>query len=262
MAVTDWLGKPDDDKEVIGRYNINRYHLDLAAAAEPIVPVNIEDIQNISGGAMSYDEIRRLHQGGGSDARVKQYGGMGDGTINMIAGAVDDFLAALLGMTYTAAGDVAVPLRFPNYPLFHLESVCRTEDGSHILSIVYQDCILKPVAPTVNLEQNEIDIPFHYEYEPFYLLSGCEMVLDKWAGDGSTTDFTLSSTPLDMVDSTLEHNAKWDLDNAAFVKVKLSTEDSGIRQRSGVTLTGTTLAFTTAPASGSEVSCLYAKATV
>ena len=262
MGVTDWLGKPDDDKELIGRYSLNRYHLDLAAAAEPIVPVNIEDIQNINGGAMSYDEIRRLHQGGGSDARVKQYGGMGDGTINMIAGAVDDFLAALLGQTYTAVGDVAVPLRFPNYALFHLESFCRTEDGSHILSIVYQECILKPVANTVNMEQNEIDIPFHYEYEPFYLLAGCEMVLDKWAGDGSTTVFTLSSTPLDMVDSTKEHNSKWDLDNAVFVKVKLSTEDSGIRQRSGVTLATTTLTFTTAPAAGSEVSCFYAKATV
>ena len=261
MSILDWLGKPENNKEIIGRFALNRYHLDLAAVVAPVVPVNIKDIQNISGGAMSYDEIKRFHQGGGNDPRVSQFGGKGDATINMIAGAVDDFLAALLGQTYTAAGDVAIPLRFPSYPLFHLESVCRTESDVHVMSIVYQECILKPVANTVNMEQNEVDIPFSYNYEPFNLLAGCEMVLDKFSGDGSTTNFTLSATPLNMVDATAKHLSNWALDNAVFVKVKLSGDDTGSRQKTGVTLVGTTLTFATAPAASSEVSIFYAKAT-
>jgi len=259
MGFADVLNKPDIDNELIGEFGKNRYVLDLASVLAPIVPVDISDVQSITVPAMKYKEIKRIHQGGGSGASLKRYGGEGGGTIRLVAGAVDELLAALQGQTYTVGGYVAVPHNFPGYPLFHLERICKLEDGTHIFSIVHQECILNPISSNIGLEDNEQDVLFSSEYAPFYLLAGCEMVLDKWAGGG--TAFTLSFTPLGMVDSTKEHNAQWDLNNAVFVKYKLSTETFGNRLRTGVTLVGTTLTIAAGTAAGSEVSCYYAKAT-
>jgi len=262
-TLTDVLGQVGAGKTVYGRYVLFRYHRDLAAAAAPITPVNVADIQNIGDSAMSYDVTEIFQFAGGDDKRTSRLGGTYTGTINMLAPGVAPFLAALLGQTWTAAGDTAVPSSaFPTHPVAHFEAVLRREDNNtHIHTKVWQEVKLLPMPSPLGMDLNMWDIQFESDYDPFYLCSGAYMVLDKFTGDGSTTVFTLSQTALDMVDATQDHLPKWDFDQAAFIKEKASGESTGTRQTSGYTISGTTLTAGTAPDSGDEVSIFYAAAT-
>jgi len=264
MGLTTQLGKPDATSIIKGKFSLFEYFSELASVAAPVAAVQIEDIQDFGMNAMSQTDEKIFHYGGGKDYRLaEEYDGEYTGTLQMLAGGMGRIIAALLGKTYTLAGEASLPLgHLPRYPLCHIQAFLRRVDNlTHIKSVVLQDLIFDPIAYPVAMGLNTIDLPFRSNYDPFELVAGAEMVFDKFSGDGSTTDFTLSSTPLDMVTATESHLVDWDFNTAAFVKVKLSGEDTGTRQKGTCTITGTTLAFSTAPAASSEISCFYAKAT-
>ena len=90
------------------------------------------------------------------------------------------------------------------------------------------------------------------------LMAGAELVYEQFDGDGSTTDFVLGNTPLNLATA-----ASWDhlyFDDFVYIKTKASTASTGTIQTSGYSLTTATITATTAPASGTTLQVLYAKA--
>ena len=107
------------------------------------------------------------------------------------------------------------------------------------------------------LDYTDVTIPFHTYHMPLFIASGTELVYDVFTGDGSTTSFTLSDTPLKI--ATASDYRDLVLDNVIFVKVKASGASEGTRQTSGISYSAGAVSFTTAPASGSSIQILYVK---
>jgi len=262
MSVSDQLGAPDVNNVVEGRFTLHKYHLCNASVAAPVTPVNIEAVQDVSAEPYSWGVEKEIFQQGGGDEsltikRQPRY----NGVIRMQAGKVGDFIAALLGITWSSAGEAALPLRMHSYPIATLEAICRTADNeTHLFSKVYQDIILKDFNFGSPMDDEIIEIPFMSKHDPFIIPQGTELVYDQFSGDGSTTDFTLSSTPLTATNVSDLAREDWELDDLVYVKVKGASDNEGTRQRSGVSVSDTTLSFTTAPASGATVQVLYIKA--
>jgi hypothetical protein len=263
MAIGTQLGKPTESHVKEGRFTLHRYHLHEAAVAAPVVPVNILALQELSADGLTFDNEYEVHQqGGGDESRKFKRGPRYDGVIRMLGGNVGTFLAELLGKTWTIADEVGLPLRFHDFPLCTIEAICRQENNStHLYSKIFQEVILKEFNLPEAMDMEVAEIPFYSEHDPFLLAQGQEMVYDEFAGDGSTTDFTLSSTPIDIVDVTDEAREDWVLDDLVFCKTKLTADKTGTRQKSGISIAGTTLTYTTAPAASSTVQVLYAKTT-
>lgn len=255
------LGRPDITSVFKGKFAYVRFFRDAASVAAPIAEVSIEDIQDISVNAMSQTDEKIFHYGGGKEYRlVDEFDGEYTGAFKLLSGGMPRFLAGILGQTWTLAGSAAIPFgHLPRYPLCSVEAVLRKVDNyTHIQSYVYQDLIFDPLAPAIAMDTNQTDAPFRSNYDPFALPADAKMIMDKFSGDGSTTVFTLSQTPLTLVTATNSWLVDWDFNTVVYVKVKLSTEDYGTRQKTGVTITGTTVTFDDAPASGSEITVFYA----
>jgi hypothetical protein len=259
------LGRPDITSVLKGKFAYVRFFRDAATPAAPIAEVSIEDIQDISVNAMSQTDEKVFHYGGGKEYRlVDEFDGEYTGSMKLLSGGVPRFLAALLGKTWTLAGEAALPLgHLPRYPLCSIEAVLRkTDNYTHVQSYVYQDLIFDPLAPAIAMDTNQVDIPFRSNYDPFALPADAKMIMDKFSGDGSTTVFTLSQTPLTLVTATASWLTDWDFNTVAFVKLKLSAEDCGTRQKSGLTIVSKTVTFDDAPAAGSEITAFYAYSVV
>ncbi|MBU2527743.1 MAG: hypothetical protein KKC03_14190 [Bacteroidetes bacterium] len=254
------LGTPDPNDIIDAKYSVNRFHLCEAAVAAPVVPVDIYSVQDFSTDAPAFQsEADTFQQGGGDESYLDQKGYRYSGRFSLLGGEWAALIAALERQTWTAAGTAALINRFSDYPKLTLERVIRRSDNeTHIKSEVYQDLILKPVPKTGAMgTSNLMDVVFYSKHDQFEIPAATYVVLDKWAGDGSTVAFTLSDTPLTLTVLTDKARDDWELANAVYCKVKLAADTTGTRQVAGITLATTTLTFTTAPAAGSEISLLY-----
>lgn len=257
----NYLGAPDEDDVIIGRYSLFRYFRDLAVVAAPVLSTDLEGIQDVNIGAKSYKQSYELIQyGGGDTILTKRANGEYSGTLHVLAGELTTIMAGLLGETFSATGNAGMPLTFPFYPIVHIEAVLRKMDNyTHIQSLVLQDLIFDPAPFPLNDNPNVVQLHFRSSHDAIIIANGCKVVFDKWTGNGSTTDFTPSATPLTVTDATMEGREGWDFNKAIFVKKKPATDTTGTRLRDGVTITPATpvLSFDTAPEEGSEVSMLY-----
>jgi len=259
-AVTDQLGALNSDYEVDGLYTLPRFFRHAAAVATDIQPINIAGVQEVTAEGYSWGiERDSFQQGGGAVPRTTKRNPKYSLNISIKGGYVGTFLTNMLGQSWSTY--FAVPLRFPITALITLELVVRKADNeSHLYSKCYQDLILQEFNVGSPMEDEIVTIPFMSYHDPFILNSGYHLVYDKFSGDGSTTDFSLTGTPVALVDTNELAKEDWELDDMVFVKTKLSTDDEGTRQRTGISQSSGTLTYTTAPASGSEVEALWAEA--
>jgi hypothetical protein len=262
MAVTTQLGAPGIAKVNEGYFNLARYFLHAASAGTGIAPVNITGIQGITMEPITFERTADVFQQGGGDERLHiERGPRCRLEIQMLAGDVPAFLAGIQGVTFSAAGYKALPLRFDDYAKITLEVAYRREDNkTHQFTEVYQDLILEEFSIGSPMENNTVSIPFYSYHDPFIVLAGYELAYDVFTGDGSTTAFTLASTPADVTNVSLTAKEDWILDTCVFIKLKATTDPQGVRQKSGFTLATTTLTATTAPAASTRVEVMYIKA--
>ncbi len=264
MSVTSQLGAPDINRFVPGKATLHRYHLIPATVAAPVTAVNMTDILEVTADPVTFAVNQELLQQGGGEEKINYQGEPSYNLkIKMYGRQVAAFMAAILNTTYSVAGYKARAHVYEDYPAINLESIFRLPNNlTHVGSKVYQELIPQQMNSGSAMGNQEVEVPFKSKYVPFELLAGYEMVLDKYTGDGSTTAFTLSSTPVPLWDATKGWNQQFLLDNVVYIKVWTSaTAKAGTRQKSGVSVVGTALTFTTAPVAGEIVECFYAKAT-
>ena len=262
MAVTAQLGAPLLTKVNEGYFNLSRYFLHAATAGTGQTPVNINGIQGITMEPITWERTADVyHQGGGDERLHIERGPRCRIELQMLAGDVPTFLAGVQNVTFSAAGYKAMPLRFDDYAKITLEVAYRREDNkTHMFTEVYQDLILEEFAIGSAMENNVVSVPFYSYHDPFIILAGYELAYDVFTGDGSTTAFTLASTPVDVTNTALTAKEDWILDTCVFIKLKATTDVQGIRQKSGFTLATTTLTAGTAPAADTRVEVMYIKA--
>jgi len=262
MSIKDQLEAPSLDKMINGRFTLCRIHRLGAPVAVPVPPVNIEGIQEIKTGPLNPGYERQVFLKNSDEpvnlGRYCDYAGI----IRIESGYASTFISQLLGITWSSVGYAVVPLRFPGLPLAVLEAVCRREDNdTHLFTKVYQDIVLKNFNFGSPQEEEIVDIPFYSIHDPFLLCAATEVVLDKFTGDGLTTEFTLSATPVSLIDLNYPSAEDWDFPNLVYVKIKEQDALTGIRQRSGVSVNGNILVFENAPPMNTELSVLYARLT-
>jgi len=264
MAYNDQLGVPNKNDIIDAKYTLNRFHRCEAAAAEPVTPVDIYSLQEFSQDAPAFDiEEETFQQGGGDDSYLEQKGYRYVCRFSLLQGEWASLVASLQGITHSTSGEAAIINRYSAYPMFHLERILRTKDNeTHVCSDCYQDLSLRPVGGSGAMGASNLrDVECYSKHDSFTICSGAHLVYDVFTGDGSTTDFTLSSTALTVTDVTADAREDWEIDEAVFVKVKASGDSTGTRQVTGVTISGTSLTFTTAPADASTIQVLYVAAT-
>jgi len=263
MALTDQLGKPAENDIQQGRYTLTRAHLCEAAVAAPTIPVNLDGVQSVSWGPVEWGATRSVfQQGGGDEALETRRDPKVSGQITFLRGAGFDELAELLGITWVNSGGYASLPYFneSDMPVCTFECIARAADNvTHLFSQVFPDAILLGYAWDNPMDDSEWALPFYSRREPFPLCGGAYMVYDQFTGDGSTTDFTLSQTPIDLVDAS--NRRYWDYDNFVYIKEKASGDSTGTLQRTGYSNVTTTLTAATAPAAGTVIQVLYAAAT-
>jgi len=263
-TVTDQLGHPDKNDFIDARYTLNRLWLHDGSVAAPATPINVYHVQEFSADAPAFDiEEEVFQQGGGDESVIEQRGYKYSLRFSIQEGEWGTLMAQILGITWSTVGEAALISRFSQYPIFTLERICRRKDNeTHVFTDVYQDLIIKPTSISGSMGSNNLrEIEAFSKHDMFRLCSGAELEYSQWTGDGSTVDFTIPSTPLTLTDITAQAREDWELDTAVFVKVKGASDHTGTRQATGVSIATTTLSFTTAPANGTVVQALYAKAT-
>lgn len=265
VTIHDQLGAPASTKYITGENVLHRYFLNAATAATPVAPVNISGVQEVTPDAVAFAKTGEMFQQGGGDERY-MYKSMPsyNVSVRMLAADVASFLAAIQSVTWGGVGGYsAMPLVFADYPLVSIESIYRLPDNyTHAGSMLFQDLILKEFNMGSPNDLEVVDVPFYSRHVPLRIKDGFEAVYDVFTGDGSTTVFTLSSTPLAVTDVSEVGAALKDdfaLDNLIFCKIKLTTDTVGVRQKTGYTLVSTALTFTTAPAVSARVEVLYLK---
>jgi len=254
------LGAPLIEHEVDGRFALHRFHR-LAATGNPITATNIKTIQQVTTRPMAPEITREVfQQGGGDEALTIERVYRGGVDLQMKGGYVLTFLSSLLGITLDfSSGHAGIPMRFTKYPLAMLESIFRREDNEeHLFSLIFQDLILENFSlDNIPLDDTLVTIPFMTKHDFIIAKAGSELQVETFVGDASTTDFTLAGTPVDITDTTADAREDWEFDDLFYVGLQLSTEQTHTRQRAGVTHTGGTVSFTTAPAASSKIIVPY-----
>lgn len=261
MAVTDQLGAPSASAVIEGKFALAQFVREQADAAAPIVPASIYGVQAININPPTYsDTLEVFQQGGGDDKYQRRTGRRIDGTITILTGYVGRFISAVTGTTWGDTGKYGLIFEFEDYPLLHLAVYYRDADNTSLLfSNVLQDVALDSFSVPSPMELATVDIPFHSYHCPLMLAAGAQMVYDVFTADGVTTSFTLSSTPLSLVDPTWENADDFPFEKVFFVKHQPTDAIRGTRVVSGVTITGNNVTFATAPSQG-KVQVLYAAA--
>jgi len=261
MAVSDWLSPVDGDKVTEGVNTLVRAWVLADSVAAPITPRNVTGIVNHTPTPFQPQTSKDIfHKGAGEDGFYRMRSRFQhELTVQFLSGYVEDFLADIKNVTMGT--DYALPHTSHDDPLLHLEFIARKADGTHVKSEVYRDLILMPWSIPESLEDGTVDISFYSKFSPFSLYTGAELVVDKFDGDGSTTDFTLSSEPLNLTTATNKEHIDWYYDEMVEIIYKLTSEDFGSHQKSGYSNSTTTLTATTAPAASSTLTVTYAKAT-
>jgi len=263
MSKNSHLGAPGSDSLIEGKMAVAQFHRYGASVAAPVTVDVLTSVQGVDIGAPSFTNTKMAHRYGSGDRALELNTGIeGTGNITCLPGLADDDIATMLGVTWGTGDKAAVQKIAPTHPIGALEVIYRDVDESTVLfSSLVSEMILLPSGITTDLETGNIQIPFKYKgIEPLDIVTGAHAVLDKFSGDGSTVAFTLSDTPLDLADSSLDHNKHWVVDNAVFVKVKTTGNEAGDIQKTGFSIATTTLTFTTAPAASSEIEVLYVAA--
>jgi hypothetical protein len=262
MAVTDFLSAPTITKVPEGVDCLHRVWVLADSVAAPIVPRHALGVQNITTTPWTPQVTKDIyHQGGGDDNYYEhksryEY----DFTVQMLSGDVEAFIADIKNVVMGT--DYILPMQAHSDPLIHWEMIVRKGDGTHLFSKVYRDLILKEWAFNSPMEDEVVDIPFYSKRSPFTVYTGHELVVDRFTGDGSTTDMTLSATPITYSDvSTHKEYEDYYWDNFIDIVYKLSSEDFGTFMKTGFTNVTTTLTKTVAPAASSTVTVTYIKAT-
>jgi len=261
MAITSQKGAPNADNVTQGKFSLVRIHLCEASVPTPlpVVPVEIEGIQDWSGGQPSPEvEEKVYHQGGGMNYAWKRFNYTTQLTITFLNGYVFSELEKFLGLTFESGTTAGMPLipKDNSYPQFHFEGVIRQDDNTtHLGSYVLPDCVMEPVAWDNPLDGGDITVTFTSQKVPILIPSGTQLIYDLFTGDGSTTDFTLSATPLDFV--TASNYRDFAYDDLIYVKEKASTADTGTEQTTGWEVSTVTLTATTAPAASTVVQVPY-----
>lgn len=260
MAYTDQLSAPPASSYKQGYYTLNRFVRCEASVAAPTAFTNLDYIVQVDIGEPSYRvDVEIFEQGAGDERTKVRKGPRWDGTITVLGGKVGNVLASILGLTWGTANDAAVMLNRDNdYPVLIWEAVCRDADNvTHLFSLVIQDMIIDSKGLTNPLAYADEPIKFHTYHVPFLICPGSELVYDQFNGDGSTTTFTASSTPLTL--TTASNYDDLDYNQIVYVKQKASGDSTGTRKKSGWSYSGGNFVATTAPAVSSTVQILYAK---
>jgi hypothetical protein len=259
MATTDQLSIVPQSAQPSHKFTLNRFVRVEASVLAPVVWTNLSYILNINIGAPSFQsEAQLFHQGGGDRSRRYKRGPLWTGSFTCYQGKSLDVLAQLFGISTSTTYGLNL-LVDNELPQIHLECIVRDFDNlTHLYTVVFEDLVIQSPAVDHPLDTADFVIPFYTESKPWILKTGYEMVYDKYTGSGSTTTFTLSSTPVACVSAAL-YNTQFDYTKLASLKKKLSTEDTGTFIKSGASVTGTTLTITTAPEAASEVQVFYPK---
>ena len=259
MAITDWVDAPTLAKVPEGYDALHRIWVLGDSTAAPLTPINVTGVQNITTTPFAPQTTKQVYQqGSGEDEfyeKRRQF--QHDFTVQMLSGDVETFIANIKGLTMGT--DYAQPLTAHGDPLIHWEIVVREPDGTHIFSKIYRELILREWAYNAPMEDEIVDIPFYSKFSPFTLYTGSELVVDKFDGDGSTTEFTLSSTPKQLTTATNKEHIDWYYDELVSVVYKTDSQDYGTHQKSGYSNATTTLTASTAPAASSVLTVTYAK---
>lgn len=261
MAVTlaDQLAAPNSEVRKKGRYTLNQIVPTEESVAAPTVWQNVSHVQAVSVDKPTPDDTAiLLQQGCGDEKTTDEAGATYNGNILVFGGKVGDVLAQLRDITWGAApGYAGMPFRRPNdIPSFHWFACCRKKDNVTIgFNVLLQDVILDSVAFDNPMDYADGSIPFHCYHDALYIKTGFHAVYDQWAGDGSTVEFTMSKTPVPTAKAADFDDFDWD--NLVSLKVKLTGETFGTRQKSGATVATNKITFTTAPAASSTVQALY-----
>ena len=262
MAVTDFLAAPTIDKVPEGVDSLHRVWVLQDSVAAPITPRNVTGVQNITTSAFTPQMTKQVYQqGSGEDAYYeKRSRFQHDFTVQLLSGDVEAFIADIKNITMGT--DYALPMMAHGDPLIHWEQVVRKPDGTHLFSRLWRDLILREWSFNSPMEDEVVDIPFYTNYSPMHIYTGAEVIVDRFSGDGSTTELTLSSTPINITDVSANREML-DLfyDEMIEVIYKTTSQDFGTHQRSGYSNTTTTVTATTAPAASSEVTITYLKMT-
>lgn len=258
MSIYTQKGAPASTSEHYGQYALNRAHLVDTTVAAPVVPIDLGAIIALSFGAPSFEEKKLLQQGGGKSSYNKRRNPTWAGNILLHKGTFPTILAQLKGITWGSSNDRAISFwDKQGVPKVHWEAVCRDTDNlTPLFSIVIPNMVIDPHGFENPMESAEQSLPFHTDFPPLKLFAYTEWVWDLFDGDGSKVEFTLSDTPVDLLDSSYYDD--FVLDNIALVTVKESGDDTGTIQLTGVTYSGGKVTFTTAPAAGSKVGIGYA----
>lgn len=261
MAVGTQMGAPSPEKLVLGTETLGRFHRCEASVAAPVTPVNFTGLQdwNIDAPTIGYSK-ELFQQGGGQESTMVDRRRRWSGTLSFLKGDSWTQMAAMLGITFASASEAMMPMYKENdYPDFVFEGIIRQSDNTtHYASVVIPDITLGDVAWSHPIDDALVVIPFTTKRFPFWIPSGTEIVLDKFTGTGSTTEFTLSATPLTWT-SSYYHLSTYD--SFIYVKEKASGDSTGTIMTTGYSNVTTTLTAATAPAASAEVSVLYIKET-
>ena len=257
------LGSPGANDKILGKFTSMRIYLTEATA--PQNPATATDLYGVQGFDFGDPDIKFSSEvfqfGGGDEFYNMEIGRSWAFTIEFLQGKAWEELAKLLGITLDlSTGDAIVPMVKRNdYPNFILEAVCRqTDNNSHVGSVVIPDVILGDITFSQVIDDETFTVTGMFRRVPALLKDGAEIVYEQFVGDGSTTDFTLANTPLNL--TTASEWDEYDIDEAFYVKEKASTASTGTVKKSGYSIATTTLTAATAPAVGTVVQILYAKA--
>lgn len=248
------------DEVVIGKHTLNLYGLQNSAAAAPVSQSQLRGIQEVNmDPANEYDEV--FHQGGGDDSLQLQTKARWNGSLVM-EGALISQIATIMGITLGSSGQYGLSLTSNHESVgFISRKIYKKDNASLLYTQVYPDIKLDDISLSGPIDRMQITLPIYAERSP-YLLSGAVPVYDVFTGDGSTTTFTPSSTPVKIEEDLNAPNNDLITIYDFFVKVWASGDRVGTLQTSGYSITPATpvLTFDTAPASGEKIGMLYAAA--
>lgn len=252
---------PSADNYVEGRYVEHHIWRCEATAAAPVVPICITELMTLSINKAEWDQDNRIFSQGSGDlpTRIKR-GIKISGTLSFSKGTVITQLAAILGLTMGSTNTNAIPGYIDkDEPHIIWEACARKRDNlTHLHSVVIPDMIIDDWAYDNPMENSDFSIDWHSYFPYFVLYTGREVVYDTYTGDGSTTAFTLSGTPINLW--TASNYDLLDYDTLVYVKEKASGATTGTFKKSGYTQATTTLTAAPAPAASTIVQCLYVKA--
>ena len=226
-----------------------------ATAEAPVTNATIKGIQSVDFADPTFDttEIRQAGSGGAECEIRRNF--RQEITINVHPGARDDVLAQLKNRTWSSSNAMVPTYDSSPAAKGHLCWFRRNPDTSNLCSYFIWDLIIDDTGISGAIGGDGDQAINAHTFHPIVLLDGTvEPVVDTFNGDGSTTAFTLSSTPATLGDVSNTGDSDCALlDTVVFVKEDAEVKKSGYSESTG------TLTATTAPASGVLVEVAYAK---